>query len=461
MTTDDAPSATRVERAHDSAHDSNGLNDLDAASAFQRDLYLYWWAARDLGDLTLTSRGMLTRATMRRLRAQWPVSDDDRAEADDPRRYFLRRLLERLGLLHAPAESTESTGRSETKGRPEARLVAADPAMMARYLAHPLSERLRICVRLWVAGGWWPDGKPGDVSTGPHPLRTLHALHTPAPPRVALARRRLVETLAALEPGRLVEMPGGASLAAFGPRIVGATAQTGRAARSGSHRKPRDIAEERNRVMRAALAGPLRWLGLVIPAKTEATDAPGERRLIVSRAALALRNAPDDVAIDAIAEAPGRVIVQPNLDTLAYPPLTASTLFTLDACATRGALDRVAHYRLTKAGVTRAQQQGWSEEELARRLETLTRQPLPGAVRVRLGDWTRAATRIRLTPRATLLATATPAILDALLADRANREWIVRCLGPTLALIPTEEIEAARRWLLAHGELPAVEQPDG
>ncbi|HET9980132.1 MAG TPA: helicase-associated domain-containing protein [Ktedonobacterales bacterium] len=438
MTTDDAP----VVAAHLE-------HDLDAAIAFQRDLYLYWWAARELGELTLTSRGMVARATLRRLRTQWPVSDDDRAEGDDLRRYFLRRLLERLGLLRAITNPMEP---SETKGRAEGRLIAADPAMMARFLAHPLAERLRICVRLWVAGGWWADGKPGDASTGP---RSLHALLTPAQPRVALARRRLVETLAALEPGRPVETPGGASLAAFGPRIIGATAQTGRTARQ---RKPRDIAEERNQVMRAALMGPLRWLGLALRDEESASDAPGEVRLIVSRAALALRNEPDDAAIP---ETPGRVIIQPNLDALAYPPLTAPTLFTLDSCATRGALERVAHYHLTKSDVTRAHQQGWSDEELARRLEALTGQPLPGGVRVRLGDWARAADRIRLTPRATLLSTATPAVLDALLAARAAREWIVRRLGPTLALIPAEEIEAVRRWLLARGELPAIEQPDG
>ena len=97
---------------------------------------------------------------------------------------------------------------------------------------------------------------------------------------------------------------------------------------------------------------------------------------------------------------------------------------------------------------------------MARRLEALTGEPLPGAVRVRLGDWARAASRIRLTARATLLSTATPAVMDTLLADRAAREWIVRRLGPTLALIATGEVEAVRRWLLAHGEFPAVEQPE-
>ena len=440
MTTDDAP-ATSTTPASPAATGNGAEHDLDAAVAFQRDLYLYWWAARDLGELTLTSRGMLTRATLRRLRAQWPVSDDDRAEVDDPRRYFLRRLLERLGLLRAPTETNMPIG---AQGRAEARLVAADAAMMARFLAHPLAERLRICVRLWVAGGWWPesrDGKPGDAS---------QSLHIPASPRVALARRRLIETLASLEPGSPIEAPAADALAAYGPRIIGATAKPPRTARQ---RKPRDIAEERNQVMRAALTGPLRWMGLVIQGEEDTT---GLGRLLVSRAALALRNEPDDAAIP---EKSGRVIIQPNLDALAYPPLTAPTLFTLDSCATRGALERVAHYRLTRSDVTRAQQQGVSEDELAWRLEALTGEPLPGAVRVRLGDWARAASRIRLTARATLLSTATPAVMDTLLADRAAREWSVRRLGPTLALIPTEEIEAVRRWLLAHGELPAIEQP--
>ncbi len=77
--------------------DTRTTADIESAIAFQRDLYLYWRAAREIGELTLTSRGFLARSTLRRLRAQWPISHDDRAEADDPRLYYLRRLLERLG----------------------------------------------------------------------------------------------------------------------------------------------------------------------------------------------------------------------------------------------------------------------------------------------------------------------------------------------------------------------------
>ena len=307
---------------------------------------------------------------------------------------------------------------------------------MARYLAHPLAERLRICARLWVAGGWWPDGKPsGDAST----------LHTPAQPRIALARRRLIEMLAALEPGSPVDIPGVATTADHAPRIIGATA---------TRRKPRGIAEERNETMRAALAGPLQWMGLVVKGEDSVS---GERRLVVSHGMLALRNEPDDALTP---ETPGRVVIQPNMDIVAYQPLTAPTLFTLDSCASRGALERVAHYRLTKDDMTRAQQSGWSEDEIVRRLEALSGSPLPGNIRVRLADWARAASRIRLTPQATLLTTATPAILDALLADRNARGWVIRRLGPTMALVETSQLEAVRRWLLAHGVLPAVEHSE-
>jgi hypothetical protein len=404
--------------------DENTMPDVEEAATFQRDLYLYWWAARELGELALTTRGFLTRSALRRLRSHWPVTDDDRPEASDPRRYYLRRLLERLGLLRAPAEPSKASANGG--------LVAADTEIMARFLAHPLPERLRICTRLWVAGGWWPDGKPTRVSIG---------LHTPIHPRIALARRRLIEMLAALEPGSPIEIPGAQLVGDHAPRIIGAT----------THRKPRDIADERNETMRAALAGPLQWMGLVV---RRDIGGSGERTMVASQAVLALRNEPGDAIVR---ETPGRVIIQPNLDIVAYQPLTAPTLFTLDSCATRVSLDRVAHYRLTRNDVTRAQQGSWSEDDIAQRLEMLTGSPPPGAVRVRLADWMRAASRIRLTPQVTLLTTPTPALLDTLLADRAARAWALRRLGPTLALVQTSELESLRYWLLARGELPAVE----
>jgi hypothetical protein len=409
------------------ADDRNTRPDLEEAVTFQRDLYLYWRTAREISELALTSRGFLTRPALRRLRSQWPVSDDDRPEANDPRRYYLRRLLERLGLLRMLSEPSKTSA--------HARLVAADTDVMERFLAHPLAERLRICTRLWVAGGWWPEGRPASAAAG---------LHTPIRPRVALARRQLLEMLAMLEPGSPIEIPGLPLDADHAPRIIGATAR----------HKPRAIAEERNETMRAALAGPLQWMGLVV---RRAAGGSEDRRLVASSGVLALRNEPDDTCAQ---EMPGRVLIQPNLDIVAYQPLTAPTLFALDSCAARGSLDRVAHYRLTKHDIIKAQQGGWSEDDIAHRLEKLTGSPLPGNVRVRLSDWARAASRIRLIPQVTVLTTSTSALLDTLLADRTTRGWVLRRLGPTLALVQTSDLASLRHWLLARGELPAVESAD-
>lgn len=453
MTTDEAPATTEIEVAID----------------FQRDLYLYWWAVRAIGGLPLTTRGYIARPALRRLREQWPTqgipgaSAKEPSEQEDPRQYFIRRLLERLGLLRIATPALEGRGdaaQANSRGRdagnplPARRrmaermpsregagvlLVAAEPAMMARFVAHPLAERLRICTRLWVAGGWWPDGKPTGEALG---------LHAPLPPRIAVTRRRLVELLAASQPGSPMELPGVNAATDYAPRIVGATAATA------THRKPHDIAEERQQTMRAALNGPLRWLGLV----TRGEATPGSVAWLATAAALALRNDPDAITA-LVQETPGRVVIQPNLSIIAYPPLTAPTLLMLDGCAGRGAFDRVAHYTLTRETVTRAQQSGWSDDEIARRLEELSGTPLPGTVRVRLADWTRAASRIRLTEHATLLSTTTPAVLDALLANQTTSRWVERRLGPTLALIAADHLEAVRRWLLAHGELPAVDTP--
>jgi len=77
-------------------------------------------------------------------------------------------------------------------------------------------------------------------------------------------------------------------------------------------------------------------------------------------------------------------------------------------------------------------------------------------VRVTLSDWARHVERVRLTPNVTLLETRAPAVLDALLADRAARGWVERRLTPTAALLVPGSAARVREWLLRRGELPAL-----
>jgi hypothetical protein len=414
---------------------------VSEASRFQRDLYLYWSSVARVGGVGLTSRGYVARPALRRLRedlevgaaiAQGPASANaDATEADLPRLLFIRRALERLGLLRARGE-----------GEPQ-RLEAAETRAMARYLARPLAERSRMLVRLWLGGGWWPDRLD--------PRAGLPGLLMPAAPRVAIARRRLIEELASLTPGEIVPAP-------QTWRPSRATPAHGRAARRRAA-PSRPLAREAagDEIAPAALAGPLAWLGVV-----RWDDTAGEWLAGLPGAALheSRADAVEGDAAPELTERHGRVVAQSDLSVIAYPPFTAPELLTLDLCATRESLSQTARYRLTRAAFTNARDFGWDAAEVARRLERLIGAPPPESLRVTLGDWERLASRLRMEEGVTLLEVTTPATLDALLADRASAAWGMRRLAPTVATIAPEAAPRARAWLLRHGLLPAMTTPN-
>jgi len=427
---------------------------LPEATRLQRDLYLYWAAVARAGGAGLTSRGYVARPALRRLREDLDAgaptahalenasgeADGDAAEAEAPRVLFIRRALERLGLLRASGEGEQQ------------RLEAAETRMMARYLARPLAERSRMVMRLWVGGGWWPDRLD--------PRAGLPGLLTPAAPRIAIARRRLIEEIASVAPGEVVPV----TLSARPARAATSTALThGRAAqRRPARPSARGAAAPGDEVTRAALAGPLSWLGVVV------WDASaGEWLAGLPGYALHEGRPESDAPLELAAagelvEAHGRVVAQSDLTVIAYPPFSGPELLTLDLCASREALSQTARYRLTRAAFSGARDFGWDAAEVARRLERLigaaptSSGMLPGALRVTLGDWERLASRLRLEEGVTLLETPTPETLDALLADRASAGWGIRRLTPTAATIAPEAAQRVRAWLLRHGCLPAL-----
>ena len=426
---------------------------LAEAVLFQRDLYLYWRLARAVGGLSLTPRGQVSRPLLRRLRAELAPAVapalDDPDERDDLRLFFLRRLLERLGLLRRAASASGDATR--------AKLLAVDEREMARYLAHPLAERLRICARLWMAGGWWPD-TPG--------VGELPTLLTPAAPRIAIARRQLIETLLALTPGDPISAPAG------GPRPRAHPLRSRQRRSAGASHSSRASAATMARIapedetQRVALLGPLTWLGFVAVA---ADDPAGEIRLAgLPLAALrrhpathtphtpTARLAPDD-EVAALVERSGRIVAQADLTLIAYPPLTAPVLHTLDSCAERVALDQTARYHLTRRALATARITcQWQAADVVAQLEAVTGVALPANVRVTLNDWERHVERLRLTSDATILTVEDAPLLDALLADRAAAAWVERRLAPCVALLAPDASPHVRRWLLKRGHLPAT-----
>ncbi len=421
------------------ASDAPELAGLGEASRLQRDLYLYWSGVARAGGIALTSRGYVSRPALRRLREDVAAGEpsalpaesaDGDAEADLPRLLFIRRALERLSLLRV-------TGAGEGEAQ---RLEAAETRAMARYLARPLAERVRMLVRLWLGGAWWPDHLD--------PRAGLPGLLMPAAPRVAIARRRLIEEIASLAPGEIVPAP-------QSWRPARAMAAHGRGARRRVvTRPPARGAATTDDVAPAALAGPLTWLGAVIW-----DDAAGEWRVGLPGYALREGRVDGDTASGAapeLIERHGRVVAQSDLSVIAYPPFSGPELLTLDLCASRETLSQTARYRLTRAAFAGARDFGWDAAEVTRRLERLIGVDLPDALRVTLGDWERLASRLRMEEGVTLLEVAAAETLDALLADRASAGWGIRRLTPTAATLAPEFAARARAWLLRHGRLPAM-----
>lgn len=422
---------------------------LASATRFQRDLYLFWQVAQSTGGLPLTARGYLTRPALRRVRARLFTPDatsgvlpaeTDTAETEDPPLFFRRRLLERLGLLRATPDRS--------------RLIAADRADMARYVSLPMTERLRICARLWVAGGWWPDRLDAQAE----PPRLM----IPALPRVALARRRLLHELAASESHARLRIP-----AAAAPQADTTTRRKASTSKHASPARALTAPPNESESQRAALLGPLVWLGIVTletpPTTNERQSNTRDTRACHTTPAAAILRQPngDNDAtgggtLDAtLVERHGRVVVQPNFTIVAYPPLTAPQLLLLDSCASEESFERTVSYQLTRPSIVRARQLGYDAMDLRERLEAFTGSPLPANVTTTLTDWARQAERVRLTHDVTLLEVRNAALLDALLADRAAVRWIDRRLTPTTALLSEESAGNVHAWLLRRGELPA------
>jgi len=168
---------------------------LSEAIRLQRDIYLVWKFAQANGGLPLTSSGYLHSLTVRRLIERLNRVDGRSTELaslrewDYPRLLFIRRLLERMRLLVSTADQTGSlvgTASAQPDEVAESRFrLEAAATGMDRYIKLPFRDRVLLCARLWLAGGWWPERHDQAVRLAP--------AYSPLAPRVALARKRALD----------------------------------------------------------------------------------------------------------------------------------------------------------------------------------------------------------------------------------------------------------------------------
>ncbi len=423
-----------------------------SAETLQHDLYCYWRVVRDQpAGLALMANGLLPKATLRTLNAALSLKseiDDLRSEQEAGRLFFLRLLSQSLGLLTAQHELL---------------MAVAEPA----FFAGSVAARTRQAFDAWLAGAFWNEllHLPGILlRPTPPPLETARPevlrarqvvlnLLRGQPATNWLSRAMLLAQARLRRPDLLFPQrrrgQGDVYIAAGNP--------------FGWDFRPRggwlSAHDAWLRVEGAFLAqvveGPLHWLGAVD------LDAPSPQHPLayhLSAVGLALLGK-GDWPPELTETVPGRVVVQPNFDLLALPPVRASLLLFLDEIAERDALDQVAHYRLTRERWLSALQAGTSAAELIARLEQLAQAELPQNMRYSLLEWERQAQRVRLYRDITLLEVEEPTLLDTLLAEPALAP-LLRRLTPTAALVDRKHLTHLSSILLEHGQLPRLIHPD-
>jgi hypothetical protein len=427
-----------------------------SARTLQRDLYLYWSYARD-HPIAVTLKGDIHKKALVDINATLLVREElgkGDTEAQHPRLRFLRSLLVGLGALVS---------------RPD-RGVEAAPA--PDFFARPAADRVRAALEVWQQGDNFSEFLVLPVEAQPN-TRSGNFL-IPAHPAVVKARNTVMSHI------EDSTSEGWISLAALITRVRRADYEF--LLRRQAQQQPyygygygpthpynawsnpmgldfpgaRDDTGGWNLVeagfIRAVVAGPLFWLGLVdLSWEGAAEGTPA-----------AYRFTPLGGWLLAGAECPpipaegGRVIVQPNLHIVALDPVADATLLALDHFAERLSAERAVEYQLTRASVFAGQQSGWDVGRIRTFLEEQTGAPLPGNVARTLDEWQVQHERIVIRPHVAL-AHGLPEWLDALAAGEKTAPLLAARPAPDVALLrDAQALAAVTAALHARGVLPLV-----
>lgn len=425
---------------------------LSGPQTLQRALYLYWsLVAAQRGGLSLLGNGLLSRSSLKLVvdamqgqgkRLQGNL-DQVKVETDVPYLYFLRLLLIQLELLQEHNTTLKA--------------VSA-----AAFFALPLRERASRCCKLYLDTPFWNELAflpEINVRPGPSPLEPVHV-------EVMQARKAIFEAV------RLESVQTWRDITAFIARIKLSIPyllfprQYGpRAERysSGSNPYGWDFRLRRGWLthregwhmveggfIRAMVAGPLYWLGLV---ELDREEYSAQFRLSLAASLVMEEHAE---GFSSVEDVRGRLIVQPNFEVMVLAPVSEALLVMLDRFADRTSLDLVAHYRISRASITRAIQRGLHAEDIMRQLEQATGSELPQNVRYSLAEWERQARRIEIWQNMSLLEVDDESLLDELLADEHSRTFFGRRLAPRLIEVLTDQLALVQALFWQRNELPAL-----
>ncbi len=417
----------------------------EGVRALQRDLYLYWsLVAAQREGLALVNNGLLARSALRLVVEGLGVrgqGEQVRTESEAPRLLFLRLLLMKLDLL-------------------QERHTALFAAPSESFFALSLLERARCCYQLYLDTPFWNEllylpevnVRPTPPPFEPAHEETMHARQT----LLERLKREQVNTwheLVAFIARTKLYVPYLLFPRQYGPRAERYSSNSNpygydfRLRRGWlTHREGWHMVE--GGFVRAVVAGPLHWLGLV---ELDRDENPALFRISPGTGSVISAVAPQSAA------APwGRLIVQPNFELVVLAPASEALLVRLDRFAERISLEHVAQYRLTRASVTRAIQRGLHAEDIQAVLEQAAGGEIPQNVRYSLLEWERQARRVEVWQNATLLEVADTSLLDGLFDDPETRKLLGRRLTPHLAEVAVYRLPLIQELLWRRNFLPAL-----
>jgi hypothetical protein len=418
--------------------------EASSTDAAQRDLFIYWSCMR-VQPGPLTQAGLLQRRTLRTINEQLLAPDASvvsaNVETDAPRLYFMRLLLQDLGLLAVEHGHLRSTG---TRNRvPDTWRLSSD-------------QRSKACVQVWLRMRRWSELSSLNVSTVSFDLPQARAV--------------LLEQLRLLTPGGWVSAERFLHrLAIVAPRLLfrardpaahNSTSPASAYNSDANHatRQSHWFAEIEAGFVGGALSGPLHWLGLL-------DVSADEGRLLAFRInpdgarALGLEPALPDNAPHGTEDA--RVIVLPNFQILALGPVSEAILAQLEMLADRVKVDRSAfEYVLSRGAVYRAQKDGLSVPTIVAFLQQASDAALPQNVLRTLEEWGEQHERIVFHRGVTLCQAAGPDVMERLWGDASLLKYLERALTPTVALARRGRATALQEALLQQGWMPAFSPRD-
>ncbi len=405
----------------------------------QRDLFLYWSCVRS-EHAPLTQAGMLQKRSLRRINEQLinpdPALPAAPAETNAPRLYFMRLLLQALGLLEAERGSLRPTG-------PRGRL----PDLWKLDAV----ERTRLSIQAWQSMKEWSELASLSVTTLSFDLPQARSVLLEQlrllPTDVWMSAERFLNRMAIVAPRLLFE-----ARDALTPDSGNGTGMLLGAGLSA--RQSRWFAEAEAAFVGGALSGPLHWLGLL-------DISADEGRLLAFRI-----NADGARVLQTEHPAPeepveARLVVQPNFQILALGAVPEQTLASLEVFADRVKVDRSAiEYSLCREAVYRAQKDGLSIPTIVEFLQRQSSAPIPQNVIRTLQEWGHQHERIVFHRSIALCQVADEHSLERLWTDPVLQRYMERSLSPTVALIKRGRATAFKETLLEKGVLPICSSSD-